>query len=172
MSASRSADFEGLLRVFHEGGVRLVVIGGISAALQGVPAVTFDLDVVLDPEPENLDRAFSVLGELEVCLREHLPKKRLEPLRSDLDLPGAKLLMTRLGPLDILGELATGWRYQDLAQRTHTMALDDDFHVRVLDLESLIEVKEAVGREKDRAVLPLYRRTLKERAHRREDEPE
>ena len=35
--------------------------------------------------------------------------------------------------------------------------------LRVLDLESLIEVKEKIGREKDRAVLPLYRRALMER---------
>ena len=43
-----SADFEAALTRFAEAGVRFVVIGGVSAALQGVPAVTFDLDLVLD----------------------------------------------------------------------------------------------------------------------------
>jgi len=163
MPTRRSADFEGLLRAFDARGIPLIVIGGVSAALQGVPALTFDLDVVLAPEPASLDAAFCLLGELEACYREHLPAKRVEPVRSDLDSPGAKLLMTRLGPLDILGELATGWRFPDLEHRTREVTLADGFQVRLLDLEALIEVKLAVGREKDRAVLPLYRRALRER---------
>lgn len=169
MSPRPSADFEGLLRAFDARGVRLVVIGGVSAALQGVPASTLDLDVMLDPEEENLDAAMVLLRELEAAFREHLPAKRLEPVRSDLDSPGAKLLMTRLGPLDILGVLATGWRYADLDRRTRTLSLADGLRVRVLDLGPLIEVKEAIGREKDRAVLPLYRRALREREDRTSD---
>jgi hypothetical protein len=35
--------------------------------------------------------------------------------------------------------------------------------IRVLDLETLIAVKESVGGEKDRAVLPILRRTLEEK---------
>ena len=70
--------------------------------------------------------------------------------------------MTNLGPLDILGRLATGWNHAQLAGRTRVLALDAGVDLRVLDLASLIEVKEAVGREKDLAVLPLYRRVLGE----------
>ena len=158
----RSADFEGLLRVFRSADVRHVVVDGVSAALQGVPAVTYDLDLVLDHDQDNLDRAQAVLVELEACFREHLPR-RLEPLRTDLDSSGAMLLMTRLGPLDILGELATGWRYPELVARARTVAVGHEFELQILDLAGLIEVKEKVGREKDRAVLPLYRRVLRER---------
>ncbi|MFT5286126.1 MAG: hypothetical protein ACI8TQ_002294 [Planctomycetota bacterium] len=50
-----AADFESLLRAFTEREIRFVVIGGVSAALQGVPAVTYDLDLVLDHEPVNID---------------------------------------------------------------------------------------------------------------------
>lgn len=158
----RSADFEGLLRAFRSADVRHVVVGGVSAALQGVPAVTYDLDLVLDHDQDNLDRAHGVLVELEACFREHLPR-RLEPLRTDLDSSGAMLLMTRLGPLDILGELPTGWRYPELAARVRTVAMGSELELQILDLEGLIEVEEKVGREKDRAVLPLYRRVLRER---------
>jgi len=35
--------------------------------------------------------------------------------------------------------------------------------LRVLDLETLIAVKEEVGGEKDRAVLPILHRTLEEK---------
>lgn len=159
---SRSADFEGLLRAFAEGGVRFVVIGGVSAALQGVPAVTYDLDLVLDQDAGNLDRAHTVLRELDAVYRSHLPM-RLEPTRGDLESAGAMLLMTGLGPLDLLGEVATGWRYVELVPRAQIVRVDEGLEVQILGLEALIEIKERVGREKDRAVLPLYRRVLEER---------
>lgn len=157
-----SADFEGLLRAFAKQGVRFVVIGGVSAALQGVPAVTYDLDLVLEHEAENLDRAHAVLSDLEACFREHLPR-RLEPRRADMDAPGAMLLATRLGPLDLLGTVATGWRYPELVRRARSVQVAPDLELRILDLPALIELKETVGREKDLAMLPLYRRTLRER---------
>jgi hypothetical protein len=38
-----------------------------------------------------------------------------------------------------------------------------DLDVRLLVLEKLIELKEAVGRDKDKAVLSILKRTLDER---------
>lgn len=124
--------------------------------------MTFDLDLVLDHEATNLDRSFDLLQELDAVYREHLPK-RIEPIRADLESDGSMFLMTRLGPLDIFGRVATGWRYDELQQRARSVQVDTSLEIQVLDLAALIEVKELVEREKDRAVLPLYRTTLRER---------
>ncbi len=159
----KPADFEGLLRRFLDADVRFVVIGGVGAALQGVTAQTFDLDLVLDPEAQNLERALGVLDELEACLREHLPGRTLRVTHSDLETHGAIPMMTSLGPLDVLGRVATGWGHSELLERSIRLELDEKTVIQVLDLAALIEIKERVGREEDLAVLPLYRRTLKER---------
>lgn len=151
------------MRTLAKRGVEFVVIGGVSAALQGVPATTYDLDIMLDPNSPNLDRAHALLAEFGACFREHLPSRRIVLEREHLDAPGAKLLMTSLGPLDILSQLANQWRFADLASRVRTLSLSGEVRVRVLDLAALIEVKERIGRDKDQAVLPLYRRTLSER---------
>lgn len=37
-----------------------------------------------------------------------------------------------------------------------------EFTIRVLDLKTLIEIKEALDQPKDRAVLPILREALKE----------
>lgn len=73
------------------------------------------------------------------------------------------LLMTKMGPLDLLGEVATGWGYEQLKARSRVESLPDGLELSLLDLSSLIEIKEAVGREKDLAALPIYRRALRER---------
>lgn len=170
MPPSPPPDLKALVRALAERGIEFVVIGGVRAAMQGVPATTYDLDIVLDPNSANLDRAHALLTELETCFREHLPSRRLVLERDHLDASGAKLLMTRLGPLDILSQLSTQWRFADLTSRVRTVKLSENLQVRVLDLAALIEVKERIGREKDQAVLPLYRRTLAERDRARADE--
>lgn len=43
--------------------VRYVVIGGIAAILHGVPRATFDLDLLIDPTPDNADRLLAAFLE-------------------------------------------------------------------------------------------------------------
>lgn len=155
-------DFRALLGALAAADVRFVLVGGVAAILQGVTTHTYDVDVVHARDPENAKRLAAVLRSLEACYREHLPK-RLEPREEDLKLPGHHLLGTRFGPLDLLGRIAGEKGYEDLIDRAPLTDLGRGLRVHVLDLEVLVEVKEALGRDKDRAQLPEYRRTLEER---------
>jgi len=84
------------------------------------------------------------------------------PRVSHLAAGGHNLLITRFGPLDVLGSIGNGRTFLDLAPHSTATDLGDGLIVRVLDLETLIAVKEEVGGEKERAVLPVLRRTLEE----------
>ena len=72
--------------------------------------------------------------------------------------------MTRAGPLDVLGEVAGGRVYEDLVGQTVEFEIDQGLRIRVLSLPALISLKEETGREKDLAMLPLLRNTLREQA--------
>jgi hypothetical protein len=151
-----------LLGALVDGEVRFVLVGGVAAVLQGVPVNTFDIDVVQARDPENARRLAAVLRSLDACYRDHLPK-RLEPREEDPTLPDQHRLRTRFGPLDLFGRIAGEKGYEDLIDRASLMDLGRGLRVHVLDLEVLVEVKEALGRDKDRAQLLEYRRTLEER---------
>lgn len=69
--------------------------------------------------------------------------------------------MTRYGPLDVLGSIGADHSYEDLIEHTVLLRVGG-MQVRVLDLETLIAVKEETGHEKDRAVIPILKRTLEE----------
>ncbi len=71
--------------------------------------------------------------------------------------------MTRCGPLDLFGTIGRGLGYSELLSRSNDMEIGAGLRIHVLGLEILIELKEELNGEKDRAVLPVLRRTLEER---------
>jgi predicted nucleotidyltransferase len=91
------------------------------------------------------------------------PERRLKPNASHLGSTGHLNLITRYGPLDLLGTIGRDLGYQELIPRSAELDIADGLHVRVLDLETLIAIKEQLGGEKDRAMLPILRRTLEEK---------
>jgi len=145
-------DYPGLLRTFHDAGVRFVIVGGAAAAAHGSARLTPDLDVVYERSPENLERLARALAPHEPYLRgapEGLPfRLDAETLRRGLNFT----LSSKLGDLDLLGEIVGGGGYAALEPHAVPMEL---FGVRclVLGLDKLIEVKRAAGRPKDLEVL-------------------
>jgi hypothetical protein len=53
---------EPLLRALHEAGVRHIIIGGFAVNAHGVIRPSRDLDIVPDPDPDNLRRLAHLLG--------------------------------------------------------------------------------------------------------------
>jgi len=158
MDGSRSVRFRGLLQALLRHGVDFFVVGGVAAQLEGAPIVTFDLDILYDKTPENLDRLLGVLQELKARYRDPAGR-HIEPDLVRLETMRTHLLLTELGALDVLSQIGAGRTYRDLAGRTVLYELGED-RVRVLELAAVIESKEQANRDKDRAVLPVLRQTL------------
>jgi hypothetical protein len=154
-------DFEALLKALVEAEVEFIVVGGVCAVLHGAPVSTFDLDLVYSRAPRNLARLERVLKDQDAFYRE---KPSVRPDASRLDSPGHHLLMTKLGPLDLLGSTVGGEGYEELLEHTEEVDLGGGARVRILELPTLIRLKEKLGRDRDMAVLPILRRTLDERS--------
>lgn len=61
-------DLRALFELLHERDVRFVVIGGVAVAAHGYVRGTEDLDLVPDPDPQNLERLTAALDDLESTL--------------------------------------------------------------------------------------------------------
>jgi predicted nucleotidyltransferase len=140
------------LRALHDGGVEFMVVGGVATVLNGAPVGTFDMDVVHSRDAANVARLLLVLAGLGVVSSA-----------SHLASAGHLNLITRYGPLDLLGTIGRELGYQELLPHSIELDIAESLRIRVLDLETLIAIKEELGGEKDRAVLPILRRTLEER---------
>jgi hypothetical protein len=155
-----------ILEVLTRHQVDFIVVGGVAAALHGVPLTTFDLDLVHSRNAPNLRRLLDALTDLECRFRE---KSGSKPVLSHLDSPGHLLLMTKHGPLDLLGTIGKGRGYDDMIGSCVGSCVDTSvgtMSVQVLGLEELIAVKQETGREKDPLALPVLGRTLEERRRR------
>jgi len=156
-------DFLAILQTLAEYEVDFIVVGGVGAVLQGAPISTFDLDLVHSRTADNIDRLLAALEALEARYRT-TGVQQAKPARSHLSSAGHQLLMTKFGPLDLLGAIGTGRGYGELLGQTVHLEVGAGLRVRVLDLATLIKVKEEVAHEKDRAVLAVLRRTLEQKS--------
>jgi hypothetical protein len=156
-------DFAAVLATLRRHRVRFVLVGGVAAVIEGAPIATFDLDVVPDRDARNIDRLVAALAELKAHYRE---RPNLRPARDALRGPGHHLLMTRYGPLDVLGVVGKERDFHALLPHSRRRVIGGT-HLNVLDLETQISVKEELDFAKDRAVLPILRATLSEQRKRR-----
>lgn len=154
-------DFLEILKILAEHKVDFIVVGGVCAVLHGAPVATFDLDLVHSRSPDNLDRLISALKKLDAYYRGR-GDQRLSPGLSHLSSPGHQLLMTKFGPLDLLGTIGIGHSYDELLKHTVELKVSG-LRVHALDLETLIEVKKETISEKDKAIIPILQRTLEEK---------
>ena len=158
---SEEFDFEIILKTLIRHEAAFIVVGGLCAVLHGAPVQTYDLDIVPDRDPANLEKLERALRELGAYYREHT-RQRLLPEAARMATTGHHLLNTSAGPLDVLGAISGGRDYTVLLPHTVELALDETTWIRILDLVTLILTKQEAGREKDRLVLPILRRTLEE----------
>lgn len=159
-------EFATILDVLSQHGVSFIVVGGVAAVLSGAPVNTLDTDVLLERSPENLERLLAALVELDAIYRDPA-HRRIGPTVERLKGLGQQQLITRFGPLDVLGTIGNQRTYDELRSRTIEMPLRGRV-VRVLELGAVIESKEEANRPKDLAVLPVLRETLAARRRRGE----
>ena len=143
-----NAEFEKLLPSLVQSDVEFILIGGVAGNVHGLARVTYDVDIVYNRSKKNLERLVDFFKPLNVYMRgapSGLPfKLDLQTLRNGSNFT----LTTKLGDIDLLGEVVGGGSYRDLLP--HTLMVEGfDVKFRCVDLPTLIKLKRAAGRPKD-----------------------
>jgi len=144
-----------LLKRLNKYTVEYVLVGGVAAVVHGSQLVTGDLDICAPLDAPNLVKIVGALSDLQAKFRM-TPDRRPLPTKPD-ELAGIKnlYLETLLGQLDILSEIAGVGDYAEVAMHAITLDLGGAI-CRVLDLDTLIKSKKALGRPRDlQAVIEL-----------------
>ncbi len=137
-----TADFVDLLQAFAANDVRFLIIGAYALAYHGRPRTTGDLDVWVEPEPENAKKVMAALREFGAPMRDLAEE--------DFARPGM-VFQVGLVPcrVDVLTQI-TGVTFPE-AWQTRTEGALGPCKVFYLGKEALIRNKLAAGRHKDLA---------------------
>ncbi len=142
-----------LLRRLVVAELRFVLVGGLALSAWGVVRGTKDVDIVVDLEPENLER----LAEQAVALGGSVqrPESLVGSARSIVALlaDGERVFIeTELGPIDVVQGLEGVPAYDELRRRATKVEVLG-VGVLVCSLEDLRAMKLAAGRTRDLADL-------------------
>jgi hypothetical protein len=74
-----SQDFKELLSVFAEHRVKYLIVGGYAVAVHAQPRATKDLDLFVEPVPENARAVFAALSKFGAPLGELTPQDLIDP---------------------------------------------------------------------------------------------
>lgn len=144
--------------------VRFVLVGGLAVNAWGYLRATRDVDIVPDPAPDNLARLTALLEGLDG--RVEVEGGRLAPSAIGIFLNAGDrtLVSTQLGEVDVLQGLPQIPPFNEL-EASSSEADIGNLRVRVCSLESLLAMKRASDRERDREDAEAL-----EAAHRTTDE--
>jgi len=142
---------EALLAALGAAEVRYILIGGFAVTAHGFSRTTKDLDIVPDPDPENLRRLAGVLAEVNaevLGMGELAEEEIVQPDADGLAQGGNFVLSTKHGRLDVMQLVGPNLEYSDLAEA----AIEDEVfghRVRFCGYDHLVAMKEAAGRPED-----------------------
>ncbi len=140
-------DAAAILQVLAEEEIEYVIIGGLAVQAHGHTRTTQDLDLVPNPDPDNLCRLASALVALHAR-----PAGADAPVPEPLEIPSAGVLEldTDQGGIDI--HLAPPGAAPFTQLRSRSLKLDLGEHqVLVAGRDDLIAMKRASGRPIDRS---------------------
>ena len=145
-----------IFRTLTEHDVKYVLIGGLAAVIHGSSAMTNDADIMPENSESNLALLSAALTALEARLRvESTPDGvPFDPHPALLQSMALMNLTTRCGDLDITFDPAGLDGFESVWERSVVFELSGQ-RVHVAALPDIIRSKEAAGRTKDTATLPI-----------------
>ena len=149
-------DFQTIFKELNRIGIDYLVVGGLAVNFHGVPRMTYDIDLMVLLEPENILKLVTKLTQWG-----YRPKISIDPedLANELKRnswvheKGMKALnlyseTLPIGEIDILIE--TPIPYKELKNRAIRIELQDE-KIPTVSIHDLIELKLRAGRKQDLA---------------------
>lgn len=159
-------DYLAIFKEFNKKGIRYIVAGGVAVNLHGIPRMTYDIDLILDLEDENLKKFLYLLKEwgfkpkVPVKIMDFaLEEKRKDWIKSK-HMKAFNLVNTRWAISEIDIVIDSPVNYETAHKRVKNIVLQD-VSIPVISVDDLIKMKQSADRQQDKADIK-YLRKLKD----------
>jgi hypothetical protein len=136
-------DFKELLSVFHDHGVKYLIVGGYAVSFHAQPRATKDIDLLIKPDPNNAKAVYAALEKFGAPLQGVTSADFAD--RSKFFRMGREPLM-----VDILTEI-DGAEFDQIWERRVDGLIDPETSQKAffISRDDLIRAKLATGRPQD-----------------------
>lgn len=130
-----AGDIESLLTELSAARVRYLVVGGVAVVLHGYGRATLDLDLAINLDAENVERALRVLARRGFRPCQPVPRKTSSSFRRNPPFE-----------IDIVVDLP--FPFEDAYQRAMTVPISESI-ISVAAIDDIIVMKRLAGRAQD-----------------------
>lgn len=161
-------DYLAIFRRFNEKGIRYVVAGGIAVNLYGVPRMTYDIDLILDLEDENIEKFLRLLKKwgfkpkVPVDIMDFAIREKREGWIKNKNMKAFNLVNPEwaISEIDVL--IDTPVDYREGHKSINNIMLHG-VSIPVISIDDLIKMKRKAGRRQDRADIRYLRKLKNEK---------
>lgn len=165
LKGSLMLDYLAIFKTFNEKGIRYIVVGGVAINLHGIPRMTYDIDLLLDLEDENLERFLRLLKgwgfrpRIPVEIMDFAKEEKRQEWIQKKNMKAFNLVNPEwaISEIDIVMDSPVD--YEEGHRRVHNIMLHN-VSIPVVSIEDLIRMKKNTGRQQDKADI-RYLRKLK-----------
>lgn len=146
---------QAIFLALNQAGVRYLVVGGLAVVAHGYVRFTADVDLVLDPEIDNLRRAVAVFGQLgyqpraPVPLEDFLDPAKRAQWRAEKGMVAFSLFSSQRARTEVDLFLEAPFDFSAALARAKHEEASPGVPVCMVGLADLLGMKRAAGRAKD-----------------------
>jgi len=145
-------DFKDLFRILNEFGIRYLVVGAYALIYYTEPRFTKDLDIWIEPSPDNAKKVWQALVKYGAPMIDISPEDFCNPE-----------IVYQIGVepnrIDVMMDIAGVGFVDAWVNRVESTYGDEQIHL--ISLDDLIRAKRKAGRLQDRLDLELLEKTRK-----------
>jgi hypothetical protein len=136
-----NSDYKDMLQVLLDHEVKFLLVGAYAMAAHGYPRATGDIDIWVEPSPDNSQRVYQALAAFGAPLRE---------LDETTFVKLGIVFQIGVSPrrIDIMSAVS-GVGFEEAYQHRQMVEIEG-LSVPILSYDDLIKNKRATGRDKDR----------------------
>ncbi len=149
------SDLHSIIRVLHEDRVKYLLVGGLAVVAHGYGRMTYDADIVVKLDPQNIIKAFKALARigyrsrLPITAEQFADKATRDGWIRDKGMVVLNMWSDshRETPVDLFVD--EPFVFDDVYNKAPEESLQEGIPFRFADIDTLIQMKRKAGREKD-----------------------
>lgn len=149
-------DYLGIITTFNKEGIKYIIVGGLAVNLYGIPRMTYDLDLLLDLEDENLTKFLNLLKKwgfkpkIPMDIMDFANKEKRDDWIKNKNMKAFNLINPDWAMSEIDVIINTPLNYEVGIKNVNYIQLGN-ISVPTISIDDLMKMKQVTDRQQDKA---------------------